>query len=282
MIDPDPWGGETGRSSNQAFQPQRYTSYERDANAGDDAMFRRYQSAQSRFPQPDPYDGSYNLTDPQSLNRYAYVQNDPVNFVDPSGLLAIGSCHTVLYVTVDFDTRAQRTYEIQICDTYSGGGFGGFGSGFRGNRSTSPEPEPEKKCDDPKTLNGIASNVIGGTRRGGNVEGYSGSYSQIAGRLSSAGFSRFYTNINPEHWSGNDFQGFVNGNWYHVTVGRPSPGAWQDGGMSGGQESKPDGTPPFIQLHCEPNKPNSIKHLREDYVLPRFWRLVGPLIPTMF
>jgi hypothetical protein len=59
---------------------------------------RRYQSAQSRFSQPDPYEGSYNLTDPQSLNRYAYTQNDPVNFVDPSGLNAeaptpYGSCN---------------------------------------------------------------------------------------------------------------------------------------------------------------------------------------------
>jgi RHS repeat-associated protein len=89
IVDLDPWGGETGRSSNQAFQPHRFTSYERDANGGDDAMMRRYQSAQSRFSQPDPYDGSYNLTDPQSLNRYAYTQNDPVNFVDPSGLSAI-------------------------------------------------------------------------------------------------------------------------------------------------------------------------------------------------
>jgi hypothetical protein len=26
------------------------------------------------------------LANPQSLNRYAYVQNDPVNFVDPLGL----------------------------------------------------------------------------------------------------------------------------------------------------------------------------------------------------
>ncbi|MDQ3684948.1 MAG: hypothetical protein M3430_05025, partial [Acidobacteriota bacterium] len=34
----------------------------------------------------DPYDGSMNLADPQSFNRYSYVQNDPVNFVDPSGL----------------------------------------------------------------------------------------------------------------------------------------------------------------------------------------------------
>ncbi|MGI8918560.1 MAG: RHS repeat-associated core domain-containing protein, partial [Pyrinomonadaceae bacterium] len=65
-------------------------SYERDANGGDDAMMRRYQSSSSRFNQPDPYDGSYNFTDPQSLNRYAYTQNDPVNFVDPSGLTAEG------------------------------------------------------------------------------------------------------------------------------------------------------------------------------------------------
>jgi hypothetical protein len=50
-------------------------------------MFRRYNRWHSRFDQPDPYDGSYSLTNPQSFNRYAYVQNDPVNFVDPSGLV---------------------------------------------------------------------------------------------------------------------------------------------------------------------------------------------------
>jgi RHS repeat-associated protein len=86
MVDLDPWGGDTSRSSNQAFQPHRFTSYERDGNGGDEAMMRRYTGKWHRFVQPDPYDGSYDLTDPQSFNRYAYVQNDPVNFVDPSGL----------------------------------------------------------------------------------------------------------------------------------------------------------------------------------------------------
>ena len=49
-------------------------------------MFRRYNRWWSRFAQPDPYDGSYDIGNPQSFNRYAYVQNDPVNFVDPQGL----------------------------------------------------------------------------------------------------------------------------------------------------------------------------------------------------
>lgn len=49
-------------------------------------MHRRYNRWWSRFDQPDPWDGSYDLADPQSLNRYNYVQNDPVNYVDPTGL----------------------------------------------------------------------------------------------------------------------------------------------------------------------------------------------------
>jgi RHS repeat-associated protein len=61
-------------------------NYERDLNASDEAMFRRYNRWWSRFDQPDPSDSSYNFTNPQSFNRYAYTNNDPVNHIDPLGL----------------------------------------------------------------------------------------------------------------------------------------------------------------------------------------------------
>ena len=79
-IELDPWGGETNRSSNEAFQPRKFTTYERDSIGSDEAMHRRYNRWWSRFEQPDPYDGSYDLANPQSFNRYSYVVNDPVNF----------------------------------------------------------------------------------------------------------------------------------------------------------------------------------------------------------
>jgi RHS repeat-associated protein len=88
-VEFDPYGAEAGET-NGAFQPRKFTSYERDANGTDEAMMRRYNRWHARFDQPDPADGSYDLSDPQSLNRYSYVRNDPVNFVDPTGLTPYG------------------------------------------------------------------------------------------------------------------------------------------------------------------------------------------------
>lgn len=85
-IDLDPWGGETSRTWNGNQQTRKYTTYDRNVNGRDEAMMRSYHAWFARFDQPDPWDGSYDLTNPQSFNRYSYTQNDPVNFVDPSGL----------------------------------------------------------------------------------------------------------------------------------------------------------------------------------------------------
>jgi RHS repeat-associated protein len=64
-----------------------FAETERDVATGlEHTPFRKYESGFGRWTSPDPYPGSMNAGNPQSFNRYAYVQNDPVNFVDPSGL----------------------------------------------------------------------------------------------------------------------------------------------------------------------------------------------------
>lgn len=64
-----------------------FADYERDRETLlDHTWFRKYSSAQGRWTTADPYLGSMRLTNPQSLNRYAYVTNDPLNLRDPLGL----------------------------------------------------------------------------------------------------------------------------------------------------------------------------------------------------
>jgi RHS repeat-associated protein len=66
---------------------EQFTTYEHDAESGNDyAVFRSYESRIGRFTSPDPYDGSMDLFNPQSMNRYAYVTNDPIDWNDPLGL----------------------------------------------------------------------------------------------------------------------------------------------------------------------------------------------------
>ena len=67
---------------------KRFTTYDRSAATGlDYAQNRYYSSAQGRFTQVDPIGmGATSLTNPQSLNLYAYCENDPINDSDPTGL----------------------------------------------------------------------------------------------------------------------------------------------------------------------------------------------------
>jgi RHS repeat-associated protein len=117
------------------LQPHKYTTYERDANGGDEAMHRRYNRWWSRFDQPDPYDGSYDLSDPQSFNRYSYVQNDPVNFVDPSGLIMFNPCGYIggdgvgVYVPCMDDSSWLQFALNSRFGGFTGGGGGGGGGG---------------------------------------------------------------------------------------------------------------------------------------------------------
>jgi RHS repeat-associated protein len=59
--------------------PRFFTTYEREMTGLDYARARYYRSNHKRFTSPDRYRGSYRRGNPQSLNRYAYVRNDPIN-----------------------------------------------------------------------------------------------------------------------------------------------------------------------------------------------------------
>jgi RHS repeat-associated protein len=99
-------------------QPQyRYTLMETEPTMSSDdeyAMYRYYSHRFARFMSPDPIMG--NPSNPQSWNRYAYVINSPVNFIDPLGL----SCE---------DLKDPTPCVVVVTgDPFQGGGFGGSGA----------------------------------------------------------------------------------------------------------------------------------------------------------
>jgi RHS repeat-associated protein len=66
----------------------RYTGKERDTESGlDHFQFRSYASTMGRWMSPDPAGMmAADIEFPQTLNRYAYVNNNPLGFTDPLGL----------------------------------------------------------------------------------------------------------------------------------------------------------------------------------------------------
>ena len=79
-----------GYAANTADDPteNHFTGKERDVESGNDYFLARYYgSSTGRFLSPDP-SGLYYADpgDPQSLNLYEYVMNNPLTMIDPDGL----------------------------------------------------------------------------------------------------------------------------------------------------------------------------------------------------
>jgi len=85
-----------GETYNEAGTPDRsFTGQDQNVvtNSGGtgvyDYLFRKYDPSAGRWLSPDPLGwGAVSPADPQSLDRYAYVENQPMNEIDPSGQAA--------------------------------------------------------------------------------------------------------------------------------------------------------------------------------------------------
>jgi RHS repeat-associated protein len=75
-------------STDSGISTHKFTGDERDAETNlDHTQFRQYTSQLARWISPDPAGlAAVDPTDPQSWNRYAYVLNNPLAFIDPLGL----------------------------------------------------------------------------------------------------------------------------------------------------------------------------------------------------
>src|SRR6202007_3008710 len=98
----------------------------------------RYQlPMQGRFTSVDPLGASAVIVDPQSFNRYSYVENDPMNAVDPTGMALkdIG-----VYQTNDPEDaqvmthKALRDFQMAINDNYAA--LNGGTVAYDGHRAT--------------------------------------------------------------------------------------------------------------------------------------------------
>jgi RHS repeat-associated protein len=86
----------------------RFTGKERDAETGLDFSQARYlSSAQGRFTSPDPAGLlAAKPGNPQSWNLYAYVLNNPLIYIDPTGLDCVNATNNQGGFTVNHDTNA--------------------------------------------------------------------------------------------------------------------------------------------------------------------------------
>lgn len=140
-----PYGTENTPASftNTCSTNYKFTGYERDSETGLDYAFARYYNQRmGRFGTGDPLAGD--IGDPQTLNRYSYARNNPVNFIDPGGNCTDQWVNGVLVCTVTVSPDpGPCEIDPWFCETQPFScGLGPCGSGGGGLPPQPPMPPP--------------------------------------------------------------------------------------------------------------------------------------------
>ncbi len=118
---------------------RHFTGKERDAETNNDYFGARYfASTMGRFMSPDDGSGQ-DITNPQSLNMYSYVQNNPLTNTDPDG----HTCQTNSSdgnVYDDMDGNGCSTVDQQDAERLQNGDYDANAWGNFGSAGTSSSP----------------------------------------------------------------------------------------------------------------------------------------------
>jgi RHS repeat-associated protein len=262
-----------------------FAGLERDSESGlDHAMFRQYSSTFGRWTSPDPYGGSSSVYDPQSLNRYAYVNGSPLGAADPSGL-----CPLCLVFNGSSGAAAAGT-----ADTFLGGllgevlgpigvladageaiadigqslGWWSFGPTFHGNTAASQSgkyvfnvqafvPEPDSSSENAETAWGAPLEPLEPLAPGEIVPGlppYTWNTLTEPGPLSKPGYEDVL-----ESFSGQQYTQFV----------VPKDGFGMDVYRSWGGKSTEEGSPRGVYYSFAPPL-GPLQSLLDNAIMPRW------------
>ncbi len=147
-----------------------FAQLDQDAESGTaHAQQRQDSNAQGRWLSPDPYQGSYQMRNPQSFNRYVYAMNNPLAAADPSGLIAC------LGVRGMGGGRGFGVRALSVGCYYDGGEGGG--SGGTGDEEFAFANDPSNTTDTSNTT------VTSGTADSSDEGGLEVTYIPVTGQI---------------------------------------------------------------------------------------------------
>jgi RHS repeat-associated protein len=175
----------------------------------------------------DPSRGRFLTSDPISykggINLYSYVANTPITEVDTEGT----------------QVRSDRNFRP----------------------GDVPRPSPPVRWQPPDNLYRKALEEIGDATGSHVNDDWTLTpgglpYDDGLNNLRRKGFKQFF-NPDPLHFGGSDWEGQIDGHWYHVIVGYPPSIAYPNFFTPAIFGCRPS----FVDAHYEPDQPSSLAHL---------------------